>query len=266
VAYALNRAALIRVISPLLADYLESERLASRDRIVVILRAIEDQAFPPSGEPLDSFRAESRAWLAGKYGIGLDRPVVMSLSRLHPFKGLEFLVDAIPLVMSAQREKGARPPWFMICGPSRKTENYGDYREFLLKRAEAAGVAGHLVFTGQVPHPEVRRHLAGADLLACPSVIEAQNKVVPEAAAVGTPSVVTETTGIASYFSSRDACASVPPRSPAHIAAAIVRLLGGSTAYNDMQQRAMQVAETLRSEAIAPQLEAAWQRAAGARG
>src|SRR5215212_7476460 len=35
VAYALNRAALIRVISPLLADYLEEERLAVRDRMVV---------------------------------------------------------------------------------------------------------------------------------------------------------------------------------------------------------------------------------------
>jgi glycosyltransferase involved in cell wall biosynthesis len=263
VAYALRRAALIRVISPLLADYLEEQKLATRDRMVVILRAIEDRAFPPDDVPLGKFRAEARAWLAGKYGVGLDRPVVMTLSRLHPFKGLEYLVDAIPQVKAAQRDRGARPPWFLICGPSRKTENFGDYREFLLKRAQAAGVAGDLIFTGQVPHPDVRRHLAGADLLACPSVIEAQNKVVPEAAAVGTPSVVTETTGIAAYFSASEACVSVPPRAPAPLAEAIVRLLAEPAQYAEMQVRAMAVAATLRSQALAPLLEEAWRRAAG---
>src|SRR3954468_3041799 len=51
VAHALNRASLIRVISPLLGDYLETENLATRDRMVVILRAIEDQAFLPEGAP-----------------------------------------------------------------------------------------------------------------------------------------------------------------------------------------------------------------------
>jgi glycosyltransferase involved in cell wall biosynthesis len=265
VGLALRRAALVRAISPLLADYLVKERLADPRRLVVVLRAIEDEAFPPPDVSLDGFRAQCRRWLSGKYGIGLPRPVVMALSRLHPFKGLEYLIDAIPLVVRAQRERGAEPPWFLICGPSRRTEHYGDYRDFLRRRAEEAGVSGYVLFGGQVPHPEVRMHLAGADIFACPSIIEAQNKVVPEACAVGTPSVVTRTTGIASYLAPMDACVPVPPRSAQAMADAIVRLLNEPALYAKVREHALHAASTLRAEALAPQLESAWYRAARGR-
>jgi glycosyltransferase involved in cell wall biosynthesis len=263
VAFALNRASFIRVISPLLADYLEKEKLASPDRVAVVLRAIEDSAFPPVNVPLQSFRAEGRKLLADKYGVGASRPVVMALSRLHPFKGLEYLVDAIPMVVEGQRDKGAPIPWFMICGPSRSTENFGDYRKFLEKRAESAGVASHVLFTGQVAHPEVRHHLAGADIFACPTIIEAQNKVIPEAAAVGTPSVATETTGIVSYLAPREACISIPPRSPQALAEGILRLLNEPDLYKKIQDNALETASTLRNVTLAPQLEAIWLRASG---
>ena len=262
VSFALKRAAFIRVISPLLADYLEKEGLAARGRIAVVLRAIEDSAFPPVNVPLERFRAEGRKMLADKYGIGSSRPVVMALSRLHPFKGLEYLVDAIPLVVEGQRKVGAPVPWFVICGPSRSTENFGDYRKFLERRAEAAGVASHILFTGQVAHPEVRYHLAGADIFACPTIFEAQNKVIPEAAAVGTPTVATETTGIISYLAPHEACISIPPRSPKAIADGILRLLNEPDLYLKIQANALQVASTLRNDSLAPQLEAVWEQAA----
>lgn len=262
VAFALRRASLIRVISPMLRDYLVKERLAQPNRMVVVLRAIEDAAFPPVNVPLDRLRTDSRLWLAHKYGLGLGRPVVMSLSRLHPFKGLEYLVDAMPLVNAEQRKRGAALPWLLICGPSRSTENFGDYRKFLLKKAEAAGVASQVLFTGQIAHPEVRQHLAGADILAIPSIIDAQNKVLPEAAAVGTPSVVTETTGIASYFAPHDACVLVPPRSSQAIADAIIRLLNEHALHERIGANAVKVASTLSPDAVTPQLEDVWRRAA----
>jgi glycosyltransferase involved in cell wall biosynthesis len=260
VRYTLRRAALIRVISDLLGNYLQQERLATAERIVTILRAIEAEAFPVPGRSLEDLRQKGRQMLAEKYGIGLPRPVVMTLSRLHPFKGLEYLVDAMKIVV-ASSEVGEEPPWLVIGGPSRSTENYGDYREFLRKRAEAASIAHHVVFTGQVEHTQVKLHLAGAGIFACPSILEAQNKVVPEAAAVGTPSVVTETTGIASYLAPHDACVSVPPSSAEALAEAILRLMRDQARYQQVQSNALRMADTLRVEAVAPQLEAAWYRA-----
>ncbi len=187
--------------------------------------------------------------------------MILALSRLHPFKGLEYLIDAMPSIISEQKKLGKPAPWFVICGPSRSTEHYGDYREFLLKRAEGLGMASNLIFTGQVPHEDVRGYLAGTDVLVCPSIIEAQNKVVPEACAVGTPSVATDTTGITTYLAPEEACVSVPPRSAQVIADAVLRLLNDRAYYEHISANALRMAETLRAEAIAPQLEAVWQRA-----
>jgi glycosyltransferase involved in cell wall biosynthesis len=262
VQYTLRRASLVRVISALLGEYLQREQLAAPEHIVTILRAIEAEAFPAPGQSLEELRQQGRQMLAEKYGIGLPRPVVMTLSRLHPFKGLEYLVDAMKIVVASRKQDGEEPPWLVIGGPSRSTENYGDYREFLRKRAEAAGVSHHVIFTGQVEHSQVRLHLAGADIFACPSILEAQNKVVPEAAAVGTPSVVTETTGIASYLAPHDACVSVPPSSARALADAILRLLRDRQRYEEVQKNALRMAGTLRVEAVALQLEAAWYRVA----
>jgi len=262
VAYALKRAKLLRVISPLLLDYLKSERLAEASKVRVVLRALENAAYPPDGVPLNDFRAEGRRLLAEKHGIGLPRPVIVALSRLHPFKGLEYLVDAVPQVASVIRGLGMEVPWFVICGPSRSTESFGDYREFLRRRAQERGVAQHIVFTGQVPHELVSRYLAGADILACPSLIEAQNKVVPEACAVGTPSVVTETTGITGYLAPERACVSVPPRSADAIADGIVQLLTDPDLYSEVQTNAIRMADTLAADRIAEQLEAVWLEAA----
>ena len=260
----LKRASLIRVISTLLGNYLDKEHLATSERIVTILRAIEAAAFPPEGQSLDSVREEGRRMLAEKYGIGLPRPVIMTLSRLHPFKGLEYLVDALKIVVDERRSANEEPPWLIIGGPSRTTEHYGDYRDFLRKRAEEAGVSTYVVFTGQIEHSQVRDHLAGADIFVCPSILEAQNKVVPEAAAVGTPSVVTETTGIASYFAPHDACVSVPPSSADALAEAILRLLRDRGYYQQVSGNALKMADTLRVEKVAPQVEDAWYRAAQA--
>ena len=258
VAFALRRARLIRVISPLLRDYLRDEGLARPERVRVVLRALEEGAYPPPDVELGAFRAKGRKLLAEKHGIGLPRPVVLALSRLHPFKGLEYLVDAVPIVATAMRETGRGAPWFVICGPSRSTESFGDYRAFLRSRAQAAGVGQHVIFTGQIPHELVRDYLAGADVLACPSIIEAQNKVVPEACAVGTPSVVTETTGITGYLAPEEACVPVPPRSAQALAEGILRLLTDPDYYERIRANALRMAETLRVERIADELDRVW--------
>jgi glycosyltransferase involved in cell wall biosynthesis len=164
-------------------------------------------------------------------------------------------------VVEARRAEGQEPPWLILAGPSRATESYGDYREFLTARAKQAGVGRVVLFTGQVDHALVRDHLAGADVFVCPSILEAQNKVVPEAAAVGTPSVVTDTTGIASYLAPHDACVSIPPRSAEAIADAILRLLGDRAHYDTISGNALKMADTLRVENVAPELEAAWHKA-----
>jgi glycosyltransferase involved in cell wall biosynthesis len=259
---ALRRATAIRAISGLLKDYLVAENLAPSEKIAVIYRAIEAQAFPAPGGSLQDLRERGRLMLAERYGIGLPRPVIMTLSRLHPFKGLEYLVDALGIIVRTCREQDTEPPWLIIGGPARTTESYGDYRAFLQKRAEDQGIAQYVVFTGQIEHEEVKLHLAGADVFACPSILEAQNKVVPEAAAVGTPSVVTETTGIASYLAPLGACVTIRPADAGELSSALLRLMSDQPHLTRLQQNALRAADSLRVQNVAPQLEAVWLRAA----
>lgn len=260
---ALSRSTAIRAISGLLKDYLVAQNLAPAEKIAVVYRAIEAQAFPAPDESLYQLRRRGRIMLAERYGIGLPRPVIMTLSRLHPFKGLEYLVNALAEIVRRRREQDMEPPWLVIGGPARTTESYGDYRAFLQKRAEERGVSQYVVFTGQIEHDDVKLHLAGADVFACPSILEAQNKVVPEAAAVGTPSVVTETTGIASYLAPLGACLTVRPADAGALATALLDLLGDDGYLGGLQHNALRAAESLRVENVAPQLEEVWLRAAG---
>ncbi len=260
VQFALRRAAVVRVKSPLMTRYLVDEHIVEASHIMVVPRVLEGSAFP--AVPIGEYKDASRRLLMEKYGVGLGRPVVISLSRLHPFKGIEYLVDAIPEVVRTLTGRGMEPPWFLICGPSRTTESFGDYREFLQKRAEAAGVAQHIVFTGQVAHSEVAQHLAGADVLAVTSIYEALNMVALEAAAVGTPSVITDTTGITAFLAPRGACVPVPPKSAEAIAYAIVHLLTDEEFYGEVQKNAALVAGGFRASQVAPLLEVAWRRAA----
>jgi glycosyltransferase involved in cell wall biosynthesis len=75
-----------------------------------------------------------------------------------------------------------------------------------------------VTFLGKVPPAEALDLLAGADVLAVPSHLESMNRVCVEAAAVGTPFVVTQTTGVAGWLPGRGwgrSCPlAIPVRSP----------------------------------------------------
>src|SRR5262249_59399670 len=63
------------------------------------------------------------------------------------------------------------------------------------------GVAERVSFLGKVPPVDALDLLAGADVLVVPSRVESMNRVCVEAAAVGTPFVVTRTTGVTGWLS-----------------------------------------------------------------
>jgi glycosyltransferase involved in cell wall biosynthesis len=253
VGYTLRQAAAVRVISPHLAGYVTALG-ADAGRVITVPRAIEAMAYPPADQPLPAYRAAARAALIERYGLNPateeGRGWVMFVGRLHPFKGLEYLVESLPALNTLT---GARPRLW-LCGPSRGTEHYGDFAAYLRKRAEALGVADQLTFTGQLPRPAVREHLAAADVVCIPSVVEAMNRVTLESTVVGTPVVVSESTGIAAYLAPLDACMAVPPRSPAALAEAIGGLLTDPTRRQQIADAARRAAEGFRTDRVAGEM------------
>ncbi len=217
-------------------------------RLRVIYRNISDAVFPAAQSDLAHNRDVQQTLLRQRYGLR-PGPVVLAMSRLHPFKGLDFLVEAVPKLLERWPDLNV-----VICGPSRRTPQFGDYREYLERLAERLGVRENLFFTGKVDFAQSADHLAGADLLVVPSVVEALNKVVIEAAAVGTPSVITRTTGIARPAVAGGVGVAVEPTDAAALAEAIGTLLADDRLRQELGERGPLWAKAFSSREIAFQL------------
>lgn len=217
-------------------------------KVRVIYRNISDSIYPPAGKNLAENKATQKQALRERYSLQ-DGPVLIALSRLHPFKGLDFLVQAIPLLLEKWPDLN-----LLICGPGRKTPRFGDYRAYLENLALQLGVSDHVIFTGKVDFAQSANYQAGADLLVVPSVVEALNKVVIEAAAVGTPAVITETTGIA-FPAARDGVGlAVKAADAAALAQGITALLEDRERLAEMSRRGPAWAANFSSRRIAASL------------
>lgn len=245
--FAFKRCAGVRANSERTAE-LAVQHGADPARVQVIYRNISDQIYPAPEVDLAANKQIQQQMLRQRHDL-LPGPIVLALSRLHPFKGLDFLVQAVPIL---------RQQWpdinILICGPSRRTPQFGDYRVYLEKMAQKLGVAENIVFTGKIDFAQSAAYQAGADLLVVPSVVEALNKVVIEAAAVGTPSVITETTGIALPAVRDGVGLSVKASDPASLAEGIAALLSDPEHREEMSQRGPAWARDFSSAAIAARL------------
>ena len=218
VDWTLRRAAYIRCISPML-----EERIAvvapDTPRRVVPLNVSERAA--AAAVDTDSQRAEyrraARNTMDADFGTS-GRPTILALGRLHPFKGIETLVRAMPSIAEGV---------LLIAGPSLNVTSLGDTATHLLRLARELGVGERVRWVGAVTPDRSLEVLAAADVVAVPSHLESLNKVCVEAAAVGTPFVVTETTGISAWVPDDGVGIVVAPDDPVALGRALTEVLAG---------------------------------------
>ncbi|MEN1681784.1 MAG: glycosyltransferase [Planctomycetota bacterium] len=113
--------------------------------------------------------------------IDPERPKVLFLSRLHPKKGVEFLIDACALL----RDEGA-PVQLLIAGPGESA-----YVQELQQRAVDRGIADLAHFLGMVRGLEKLSLIELADAFALPTYQENFGLAITEVMAAGTPVVTT---------------------------------------------------------------------------
>lgn len=245
--YAFERAAFIRVTTPLVRERILALGAAA-DKIAVIPRNIAAYCFPPPDVSYQDYRRTSRAAIAARYHTG-DAPLIASVGRLLPIKGFDTLIRAMPLLRAQVGDVR-----LLLIGPNRIDNVDGNYQEYLTRLAQECGVAENVIFTGAVPHPEMREHLAAADVIAVPSVLEGMNKIAVEGAAVGTPSVVTRTAGIASMMEDAKLAEVIEPNDPNALAASLTRLLLNPSLRDDIGARGVEWARQFSSPVVAAQL------------
>ncbi len=244
IEWTLREAAVLRCISPMLEERLSQLAPRSTRRVIPLNVASDAVVASTETEALHHRRrVEARVFVDDRCGTA-GRPIVLALGRLHPFKGLDVLVRAMASVPDAA---------LVIVGPSLNVRPDGDVAARLLELARECGVSDRVQWVGATPPEQALDWLAGADAVAVPSHLESLNKVCVEAAAVGTPFVVTETTGISAWVHANSGVGIVvPPGEPAALAVALTDIVGG--VWKADRNRLAAFVDPFRPEIVANQL------------
>ena len=214
---AVSSAARILCVSGAVARELERAFPSARGKTAVTGNGVDARflAGVPPGR-IDAVRARH----------GLPASYLLFLGNDKPHKNLDGLLAAFSL---ARRSGGAASRTVLVLAGGAE-----ERRQDRARAAAAHGVEGALLDLGVVPDGEVAPLVAGAALLALPSLDEGFGLPVLEAQALGTPAVCSDRGGLPE--AAGDAALVVDP-SPASLAAAIGRLLEDGNLRADLAAR-----------------------------
>jgi glycosyltransferase involved in cell wall biosynthesis len=151
---------------------------------------------------------------------------LLSVSRLDPKKGLEFLIDAMRILT----DRGVRVEADIVGAPDSHSPESRDYGAALRTRARRLGLTDAVRFAGRRTSREVRVFLEDAHVLVAPSVDlpngdkDGIPTAVLEAMAAGSVIVATDAGSIREIIDDGDQGLIVPQRDAMALAAAVQRL------------------------------------------
>ncbi|MFN0116051.1 MAG: glycosyltransferase, partial [Paracoccaceae bacterium] len=156
---------------------------------------------------LDRFRPTDRK--TAKAALGIEGPLIASVGALIPRKGHDILIPAIATIPEVT---------LIIAGA-------GPAEAKLRALAQRCGVEDRVRLLGNVPHADLPRLLAAADVMALASESEGLANAWVEAMACGTPIVTTDVDGAREAVDRPAAGVLLAERTPAAFAAAIRQIL-----------------------------------------
>jgi glycosyltransferase involved in cell wall biosynthesis len=236
-AYLVNCAAI--------ADGLVRRERVARAKITVVPNGIDISAFPPLS--LDRRAARAAA------GLDAERRLVVQVGRLTAQKDHPTFLRAAALV--AQQVPDVD---FLLVGE-------GAERAALETLARQLGLASRVRFLG-LRH-DVPALLRASDVLTLTSVYEGFPNVLLEAMASGAVAVATAVDGAVEAIVAEETGLLVPPRAPAAVAAAVLRVLGDAALAERLARTARRRVEAeFTVEAMARRTMAAYAAWLDARG
>lgn len=207
----------------------------------------------PNGIDVARWRAMSRAGGWTRSDLGADGPLIAFAGRLVHEKGVQTLLAALPRVR--RRYRGTR---VVIAGT-------GPHEGALREQARTLRVTRSVEWLGFVPEPQVAALLGTADVAVVPSLYEPFGLIPLEAAAAGTPAIVSASGGLADLHADGLAVASFPPGDVAALADAIDSVLSDAEAPRRAVARALRVMRRGYSWPAIAEATAGVYRGAGAR-
>lgn len=226
-------------------NYLSSSETLQRHRDQCVLI--------PYGIELDRFRRASATQAAALRARHSGAPLLLFVGVLRYYKGLTYLLEAMPQVHAAH---------LLIVGE-------GPLGADLRRQAEALGLTDRITFAGRVSDEALPAYYAAADVFVLPACerSEAFGLVQVEALASGLPIVSTEL-GTGTSYVNRDGVSGlvVPPRDPAALAEALNRLVNDLELRQRLAAGARQRAALFEASRMVAEIEALYAEVLAGRG
>lgn len=173
----------------------------------------------PNGVRRDEFKVRSSEGDDGSFRsayAALDEKIVFYIGRLVHEKGVEYLIEAVPRILSQRNNVK-----FVITGT-------GPQSEFLKSKARHLGVADRVYFTGYVDDATRTKLMRIADIAVFPSLYEPFGIVALEAMVAGRPVVVSDVGGLAEIVTDGENGLKALPGNSISLADAVLKILKDS--------------------------------------
>lgn len=149
---------------------------AKPDKIRVILNGVDTNRFDP-------IKIKERKKFAC--------PIILTARRLVKKNGLDNLICAMPQLLDQ-----VECQLFIIGDGPEKSD--------LIHLAEKLGIKNNVNFLGPIPHNDIAKYIAVADITVVPSIIEASSIFMLESMAMGKPVVTTGAWGLAEIINGKN--------------------------------------------------------------
>ena len=159
------------------ADGMLAVSAALKDDMTALGMPAERIRIHYTGVDLSLFKPLDRA--ATKAALGITGPLIVTLGALIARKRQHLVIDALA----------------QLPGASLALIGKGEDAEKLKAQAAALGIADRLLMPGAMPHADIARWLAAADVMCLPASSEGLANAWVEALACGTPIVITDVGG-----------------------------------------------------------------------
>lgn len=155
-------------------------------------------------------------------------PTLIFVGRLSKSKGIEDAIEALSQVLNKNPKTKL---WIVGTGEE-------DYIKFLKKKAKNLHISDRITFWGYVPEEKKFELMGRAHILLALSLKEGWGLIVPEAAYVGTPSIVYDVPGLRDIVVNGFNGIKVKQNTPNEINKEVIKILQNKDSYIKLQANA----------------------------
>lgn len=203
---AMNNAARILAVSEYTRNRILTEQRLDHDKVVVL-----PNTFDPS-----RFKITSKSqFLLRKYGLKQNQPIILTVTRLTPYKGYEQILRALPIIRRSMPNVH-----YLLVGK-------GNDRDRIESLIEELSLQSCVTLTGFIPDKELCDYYNLCDVFAMPSRGEGFGIVFLEALACGKPVLAGNCDGSVDTLLKGSLGCLVDPNDINQIAHSLVQILSG---------------------------------------